>query len=75
MVLLACLDAGARDLGWMSPKDEVNPDYGFPTADQLRSSWGRLPVHERHMLDVPHEAQPALSQWLARKTSCGGGGF
>lgn len=81
-VLRACLDAGARDLGGMSPKDEVNPDYGFPTVDQLRQQlgqWGyslqsRLPVHERHMLDVPHEAQPALSQWLARATSCEGGG-
>lgn len=54
-VLRACLDAGARDLGGMSPRDEVNPDYDFPDVEELRhqlSSWGydlvpRRAVHSR----------------------------
>ncbi|MGB7416893.1 MAG: 7,8-didemethyl-8-hydroxy-5-deazariboflavin synthase subunit CofG, partial [Thermosynechococcaceae cyanobacterium] len=27
-ILLACINAGARDLGGIVPRDEVNPDYG-----------------------------------------------
>jgi FO synthase subunit 1 len=54
--LLACLDAGARDLGGISPKDEVNPDYPHPTAQALKSilepaNWRlipRLPVYPRY---------------------------
>lgn len=33
--LLECLTAGATDLGGISPKDEVNPDYPHPTARSL----------------------------------------
>lgn len=52
-VLLDCLDAGARDLGGISPIDEVNPDYPHPTAEKLRqilnpAGWHlemRLPVY------------------------------
>ena len=52
-VLLDCLDAGARDLGGISPIDEVNPDYPHPTAEKLRqilnpAGWSleaRLPVY------------------------------
>ncbi|MBE9168219.1 7,8-didemethyl-8-hydroxy-5-deazariboflavin synthase subunit CofG [Pleurocapsales cyanobacterium LEGE 06147] len=36
-LLLDCLEAGARDLGGISPKDEVNPDYPHPTYDSLKS--------------------------------------
>jgi 7,8-didemethyl-8-hydroxy-5-deazariboflavin synthase len=36
-LLLACLVAGARDLGGISPHDEVNPDYPHPTAAGLRA--------------------------------------
>lgn len=51
--LRACLAAGARDLGGLSPRDEVNPDYGFPQIADLSAqltSWGyalapRLAVH------------------------------
>jgi 7,8-didemethyl-8-hydroxy-5-deazariboflavin synthase len=55
-VLLACLEAGARDLGGISPIDEVNPDYPHPTAIGLRSvleaaGWTlaqRLPVYPQY---------------------------
>ncbi len=56
-ILLACLEAGARDLGGISPIDEVNPDYAHPLADRLASQlaeagWElapRLPVHGQYL--------------------------
>ncbi|MGQ4646680.1 7,8-didemethyl-8-hydroxy-5-deazariboflavin synthase subunit CofG [Lyngbya aestuarii] len=59
--LLACLDAGARDLGGIGPKDEVNPDYPHSHVEQLReilepAGWqlvARLPVY------------PQYESWLA----------
>ena len=55
-VLLDCLNAGARDLGGISPIDEVNPDYPHPTAEKLRqilhpAGWNleaRLPVYPQY---------------------------
>ncbi|WP_204103225.1 MULTISPECIES: 7,8-didemethyl-8-hydroxy-5-deazariboflavin synthase subunit CofG [Spirulina sp. CCY15215] len=54
--LLACLEAGARDLGGISPKDEVNPNYDHPTPDFLAqivepAGWNflpRLPVYPQY---------------------------
>ncbi|MGK7924391.1 MAG: 7,8-didemethyl-8-hydroxy-5-deazariboflavin synthase subunit CofG [Spirulina sp.] len=54
--LLACLDAGARDLGGISPKDEVNPDYDHPTPEFIAKiiepeGWkfvSRLPVYPQY---------------------------
>ncbi|TAE55233.1 MAG: 7,8-didemethyl-8-hydroxy-5-deazariboflavin synthase subunit CofG [Nostocales cyanobacterium] len=51
--LLACLDAGARDLGGIGPKDEVNPDYPHLQVQRLREilqpvGWElvpRLPIY------------------------------
>jgi len=34
-ILLDCLAAGARDLGGIGPKDEVNPDYPYPQVAAL----------------------------------------
>lgn len=55
-LLLACLEAGASDLGGISPKDEVNPDYPHLNADYLRTilepmGWQltlRLPVYPQY---------------------------
>ena len=55
-VLLDCLNAGARDLGGISPIDEVNPDYPHPTVEKLRqilnpAGWSleaRLPVYPQY---------------------------
>lgn len=55
-ILLDCLEAGARDLGGISPKDEVNPDYKHISPKQLKhllkdSMWQlvpRLPVYPRY---------------------------
>lgn len=57
-VLLACLEAGASDLGGISPIDEVNPDYPHPSVRSLSeilepAGWSlkaRLPVYP-HYLD------------------------
>ena len=54
--LLDCLDAGATDLGGISPIDEVNPDYPHPTYDSLykilsAAGWElkpRLPVYPQY---------------------------
>ena len=55
-LLLACLEAGARDLGGIGPKDEVNPDYPHPTPQSLKAilkpaGWElgpRLPVYPQY---------------------------
>jgi FO synthase subunit 1 len=55
-LLLACLEAGARDLGGISPLDEVNPSYPHLTHQQLTevlqpAGWElvpRLPVYPHH---------------------------
>ena len=54
--LLQCLDAGATDLGGISPIDEVNPDYPHPTPESLSAilepaGWqlkARLPVYPQY---------------------------
>ncbi|MDY7014214.1 MAG: 7,8-didemethyl-8-hydroxy-5-deazariboflavin synthase subunit CofG, partial [Cyanobacteriota bacterium] len=60
-VLLDCLQAGARDLGGIGPKDEVNPDYAHPTPQSLAAllepaGWHlvpRLPVYSQYFQQVP----------------------
>lgn len=59
--LLACLEAGASDLGGIGPRDEVNPDYPHPIDAELATSlasggWRlvpRLPIY------------PQYDQWLS----------
>jgi FO synthase subunit 1 len=61
--LLACIEAGARDLGGISPKDEVNPDYPHIQSQELQEilqpgGWElvpRLPVY------------PQFDRWLSGK--------
>lgn len=55
-LLLACLEAGARDLGGIGPRDEVNPNYPHPHYRQLaeileQAEWQllpRLPVYPQY---------------------------
>jgi FO synthase subunit 1 len=69
--LLACLDAGARDLGGISPKDEVNPDYPHLQADTLRdilqpAGWElvpRLPVYPQFDQWLSEELGEGLERW------------
>ncbi|NMG17950.1 7,8-didemethyl-8-hydroxy-5-deazariboflavin synthase subunit CofG [Brasilonema bromeliae] len=69
--LLACLEAGARDLGGIGPKDEVNPDYPHLPEQELReilhpAGWElvpRLPVYPQydHWLSV--QLQTNIKRW------------
>ena len=69
--LLACLDAGARDLGGIGPKDEVNPDYPHPDAQQLREilepeAWElvpRLPIYPHYDSWLSPRLQEAVERW------------
>ncbi len=69
--LLDCLEAGARDLGGISPKDEVNPDYPHFSYDglvNLLSSHGwqlgpRLPVYPHYYDWLSLSLQKAVSSW------------
>ena len=73
-MLLACLEAGARDLGGISPHDEVNPDYPHPQAEQLatvlaQGDWQllqRLPVYEQYDKWLPDLLQAPIKQWRAK---------
>lgn len=69
--LLDCLEAGARDLGGISPKDEVNPDYPHFSHQglvELLGSQGwqlvpRLPVYPRYYDWLSSSLQNAITCW------------
>lgn len=85
-VLLACLRAGARDLGGIGPVDEVNPDYGHPLMGALRrqlaiAGWQlqpRLPVHESYLPwlsdRLRHRCQATLAAWQTDRAQTTGDG-
>lgn len=66
--LLECLAAGATDLGGISPKDEVNPDYSHPTYKSLveilqPAGWKlvpRLPVYPQYYSWLSPSLQKAV---------------
>ena len=70
-ILLACLDAGARDLGGIGPRDEVNPDYPHPDDQTLQAilapnGWQlvrRLPVYPQYDAWVFPDLQGIVSKW------------
>ena len=68
-LLLECLDAGATDLGGISPVDEVNPDYAHPTHESLcrvlqPAGWTlqpRLPVYPQYHSWLSPSLQKAIA--------------
>ncbi|MBE9228967.1 7,8-didemethyl-8-hydroxy-5-deazariboflavin synthase subunit CofG [Phormidium sp. LEGE 05292] len=70
-LLLACLEAGARDLGGIGPKDEVNPDYPHPHYQKLTqilqpAGWElvpRLPIYPQYDDWLSEELQNSVKQW------------
>ncbi|BAZ45374.1 radical SAM domain-containing protein [Chondrocystis sp. NIES-4102] len=66
--LIECIVAGARDLGGISPKDEVNPDYPHPTYQALSAilqpaGWTlkpRLPVYPQYYSWLSPNLQTAI---------------
>lgn len=74
--LKACLEAGARDLGGIGPKDEVNPDYPHDRVQELQT-WlmaegyrlqPRLPVYPAYYSWLPQPLQTQLHS-SSRNTS------
>jgi FO synthase subunit 1 len=73
--LLACLAAGARDLGGIGPKDEVNPDYPHVQEQALREilqsgGWElmpRLPLYPQFDEWLGNELTASVRMW--RQTS------
>lgn len=69
--LLACLEAGARDLGGIGPKDEVNPDYPHLRYQRLLeilepAGWQlvpRLPVYPQYDSCLTPQLQRSVQQW------------
>lgn len=69
--LLACLDAGARDLGGIGIKDEVNPEYLHLQIKELQKilhdhGWKliqRLPIYPHHDVFLSKELQKVVKVW------------
>lgn len=69
--LLACIEAGAKDLGGIGPKDEVNPDYPHLQEQELSeilqpAGWKlvpRLPVYPQFDSWLSKELQSAVRRW------------
>lgn len=70
-ILLACLEAGARDLGGIGPRDEVNPDYPQDRDQALQeiltpNGWElvrRLPVYPKYDPWVCPSLQGVVTEW------------
>lgn len=69
--LLACIAAGARDLGGIGPKDEVNPDYPHLTRENLlqilkSAGWQlipRLPIYPQYDVWLPQHLYTVVQSW------------
>lgn len=69
--LIACLDAGAEDLGGISPHDEVNPDYPHPKVEELRLQLGprgyqfvqRLPIYPQYDRWLSDQLRTAVQRY------------
>jgi len=74
-VLLACLEAGARDLGGIGPRDEVNPDYphlqhGVLTELLTSAGWElrpRLPVYPQYDGWLLPTLRGKVQEWRSKK--------
>jgi len=81
--LLACLEAGARDIGGIGPLDEVNPDYPHHNHKELveilaAAGWQllpRLPVYPQYYNWLSEELQTAVERWRHMITDTVGSGF
>lgn len=70
-LLLACLSAGARDLGGIGPRDHVNPDYPHPRDETLaqlldQAGWQllpRLPVYPQGDRELSPQLQTLVQRW------------
>jgi FO synthase subunit 1 len=73
-ILQDCLRAGARDLGGIGPKDEVNPDYPHPRDEKLalqlaEQGWQltpRLPIYPAYAHFLPPQLQQTVKFWQTK---------
>lgn len=76
-MLLACLEAGATDLGGIGPIDEVNPDYPHSSHTQITAllaahGWtltARLPVYEKYDEWLSARLRTEVDRWRAPRPS------
>jgi len=69
--LIACLKAGARDLGGISPRDEVNPNYSHLVDGELGNILGaagwrlvpRLPIYPQYDHWLAEPLKNLVQQW------------
>lgn len=69
--LLACVEAGARDLGGIGPKDEVNPDYPHLSYQELSgilepAGWNlvpRLPIYPQYDAGLSEQLKTVVERW------------
>lgn len=70
-MLIACLDAGARDLGGIGPIDEVNPTYPHHSLNALKELLQnynytlkpRLPLYPQYDHWLPKTLQKNVQSW------------
>ncbi len=69
--MLACVEAGAKDLGGIGPKDEVNPDFPHIQSQDLQEiikpgGWElvrRLPVYPQFDEWLSADLQAVVKKW------------
>jgi FO synthase subunit 1 len=74
--LIACLQSGARDLGGISPRDEVNPNYPHLLDGELESlldsnGWQllpRLPIYPQYDHWLAEPMRTGVQKWRSRLT-------
>lgn len=72
--LIACLEAGASDLGGVGPRDEVNPDYPHPIDAELAqvltaAGWAlmpRLPIYPQYDHWLSTGLKNAVESWRGK---------
>jgi len=72
--ILTAIANGARDLGGLGPKDEVNPDYHHPTPETLRpllrsAGWQlrpRLPIYPQYEDWLAPQLRQTVKAWRGR---------
>ena len=73
-LLWQCINLGARDLGGIVPKDEVNPDYHHDDMTYLKQFLddrgyilkSRLPVYPQYYSWLSPDLQNAIVKWQAK---------
>eukprot|EP00188_Purpureofilum_apyrenoidigerum_P002080 Plantae.Rhodophyta-Purpureofilum_apyrenoidigerum.ctg22405.p1 GENE.Plantae.Rhodophyta-Purpureofilum_apyrenoidigerum.ctg22405~~Plantae.Rhodophyta-Purpureofilum_apyrenoidigerum.ctg22405.p1 ORF type:complete len:327 (+),score=46.96 Plantae.Rhodophyta-Purpureofilum_apyrenoidigerum.ctg22405:150-1130(+) len=63
LLLVECVEGGATDLGGISPKDEVNPKYDFPSIEFIKNALQKHKIDLRERLALYRR----YDQWLTNQ--------